>query len=49
MPTPPSPRIAEKHNLKTLSDLRNSGLKVKIVAGAECETRPFFAPGLKKT
>lgn len=49
MPTPLAPRFAEKRNLKTLSDLRNSGLKAKIVAGAECETRPFFAPGLKKT
>ncbi|WP_406331954.1 hypothetical protein [Streptomyces sp. NBC_00203] len=48
MPTPPAPRFAEKCNLKTLSDLRNSVLEVKIVAGDECETRPFFAPGLKK-
>ncbi|MFD8570696.1 ABC transporter substrate-binding protein [Streptomyces sp. NPDC059639] len=40
---------AKKHNLKTLSDLGKSGEKVKIAAGDECETRPFCAPGLKKT
>ncbi|QHY97317.1 Glycine betaine/carnitine/choline-binding protein OpuCC precursor [Streptomyces sp. S4.7] len=40
---------AEKNNLKTLSDLGASKLKVKIAAGDECEVRPFCAPGLKKT
>ncbi|GAA3821249.1 ABC transporter substrate-binding protein [Streptomyces phyllanthi] len=44
-----SREFAEEHNLKTLSDLGESGLKVKIAAGDECETRPFCAPGLKKT
>ncbi|MGP3772832.1 ABC transporter substrate-binding protein [Streptomyces sp. SDT5-1] len=41
--------FAKKHKLKTLSDLGKSGEKVKIAAGDECETRPFCAPGLKKT
>ncbi|MYW70277.1 amino acid ABC transporter substrate-binding protein [Streptomyces sp. SID8379] len=44
-----SESYAKKHNLKTLSDLGKSGQKVKIAAGDECETRPFCAPGLKKT
>ncbi|MBO1333861.1 ABC transporter substrate-binding protein [Streptomyces sp. VRA16 Mangrove soil] len=44
-----SASYAKKHNLKTLSDLGKSGQKVKIAAGDECETRPFCAPGLKKT
>ncbi|MFF1380773.1 ABC transporter substrate-binding protein [Streptomyces sp. NPDC058308] len=42
-----SREYAEKHKLKTLSDLGRSGEKVKIAAGDECETRPFCAPGLK--
>ncbi|MFG3499205.1 glycine betaine ABC transporter substrate-binding protein [Streptomyces sp. NPDC047928] len=41
--------FADKNNLKTLSDLGRSKLKVKIAAGDECEIRPFCAPGLKKT
>jgi osmoprotectant transport system substrate-binding protein len=41
--------FAEKNNLKTLSDLGKSKLRVKIAAGDECEVRPFCAPGLKKT
>ncbi|MEV0850544.1 ABC transporter substrate-binding protein [Streptomyces sp. NPDC049954] len=41
--------FAEKNKLKTLSDLGKSKLKVKIAAGDECATRPFCAPGLKKT
>ncbi|MDQ0941655.1 ABC transporter substrate-binding protein [Streptomyces sp. V1I1] len=44
-----SKEFAEKNNLKTLSDLGRSKLKVKIAAGDECEVRPFCAPGLKKT
>ncbi|MFJ9689238.1 ABC transporter substrate-binding protein [Streptomyces bacillaris] len=44
-----SEEFAAKHNLKTLSDLGKSKLKVKIAAGDECEVRPFCAPGLKKT
>ncbi|WP_369216294.1 ABC transporter substrate-binding protein [Streptomyces flavofungini] len=43
-----SKEYAEKHKLKTLSDLGESGEKVKIAAGDECESRPFCAPGLKK-
>ncbi|MFJ6798464.1 ABC transporter substrate-binding protein [Streptomyces sp. NPDC091268] len=44
-----SREFAQKNNLKTLSDLGKSGLKVKIAAGDECAVRPFCAPGLKKT
>ncbi|MFI1191116.1 ABC transporter substrate-binding protein [Streptomyces californicus] len=44
-----SEEFAEKNNLKTLSDLGESKLKVKIAAGDECEERPFCAPGLKGT
>ncbi|MGW7262821.1 ABC transporter substrate-binding protein [Streptomyces sp. NPDC054842] len=44
-----SSEFAGKHKLKTLSDLGKSGVKVKIAAGDECETRPFCAPGLEKT
>ncbi|MFD9353860.1 glycine betaine ABC transporter substrate-binding protein [Streptomyces sp. NPDC060031] len=44
-----SREFAQKNNLKTLSDLGKSGLKVKIAAGDECTVRPFCAPGLKKT
>ncbi|MFF1340616.1 ABC transporter substrate-binding protein [Streptomyces sp. NPDC058290] len=43
-----SREFARKNNLKTLSDLGKSGLKVKIAAGDECAVRPFCAPGLKK-
>ncbi|MEV7949794.1 ABC transporter substrate-binding protein [Streptomyces rubiginosohelvolus] len=44
-----SEEFAEKNSLKTLSDLGEAKLKVKIAAGDECEVRPFCAPGLKKT
>lgn len=44
-----SKEFAQKNNLKTLSDLGKSGLKVKIAAGDECAVRPFCAPGLQKT
>lgn len=44
-----SKKFAQQHNLTTLSDLGKSGLTVKIAAGAECATRPFCAPGLRKT
>ncbi|MET9886003.1 ABC transporter substrate-binding protein [Streptomyces sp. NPDC006430] len=44
-----SKEFAQKNNLKTLSDLGKSGLKVKIAAGDECAVRPFCAPGLKTT
>ncbi|MDG4864394.1 glycine betaine ABC transporter substrate-binding protein, partial [Streptomyces sp. T-3] len=39
---------AEKHELKTLSDLGASGLPVRLAAGDECVKRSFCAPGLKK-
>ncbi|MFD7033330.1 ABC transporter substrate-binding protein [Streptomyces sp. NPDC059917] len=41
--------FAQKNNLKSLSDLGKSGLKVKIAASDECTVRPFCAVGLKKT
>jgi osmoprotectant transport system substrate-binding protein len=41
--------FADKHNLKTLSDLGKSGISVKLAAPAECPTRPFCKPGLEKT
>ncbi|MEU3722819.1 ABC transporter substrate-binding protein [Streptomyces sp. NPDC031705] len=44
-----SREFAQKNNLKTLSDLGKSGLKVRIAAGDECAVRPFCAPGLEKT
>ncbi|AWI33082.1 ABC transporter substrate-binding protein [Streptomyces sp. ICN441] len=44
-----SREFAEKNNLKSLSDLGRSKIKVRIAAGDECEVRPFCAPGLKKT
>lgn len=40
---------AAKHKLTTLSDLGKSKEKVTVAAGDECATRPFCAPGLKKT
>ncbi|HEY5835475.1 ABC transporter substrate-binding protein [Streptomyces sp.] len=39
--------FASKHNLKTLSDLGASKLKIKLAAGDECPDRPFCEPGLK--
>ncbi|MFD5727433.1 ABC transporter substrate-binding protein [Streptomyces sp. NPDC058368] len=41
--------FADKHKLKTLSDLGAAKVGVKVAAGDECEVRPFCAPGLKKT
>ncbi|MEU7045239.1 ABC transporter substrate-binding protein [Streptomyces varsoviensis] len=41
--------FAEKHHLKTLSDLGKSKQKVKLAAGDECPDRPFCQPGLEKT
>ncbi len=41
--------FAKKHHLKTLSDLGDSGVKVKLAAGDECPKRPFCEPGLVKT
>ncbi|WP_420856095.1 ABC transporter substrate-binding protein [Streptomyces abyssalis] len=42
-------KFAKKHKLKTLSDLGDSGEKVKLAASDECEERPFCRPGLEKT
>lgn len=39
--------FAKQHNLKTLSDLGASKLKIKLAAGDECPDRPFCEPGLK--
>ena len=44
-----SKSFAKKHKLKSLTDLGNSGQKVKLAAGDECEERPFCRPGLEKT
>ncbi|MGY1582146.1 ABC transporter substrate-binding protein [Streptomyces sp. MN13] len=44
-----SASYARRHRLKTLSDLGESGLKVRLAAGDECVRRPYCAPGLKKT
>ncbi|KOG87309.1 amino acid ABC transporter substrate-binding protein, partial [Streptomyces varsoviensis] len=41
--------FADKHHLKTLSDLGKSKQKVKLAAGDECPDRPFCQPGLEKT
>ncbi|MGH3310446.1 MAG: ABC transporter substrate-binding protein [Streptomyces sp.] len=41
--------FAKKHDLKTLSDLGESGEKIKLAASDECEERPFCRPGLEKT
>ncbi|PZT72529.1 MULTISPECIES: ABC transporter substrate-binding protein [unclassified Streptomyces] len=41
--------FADKHKLKTLSDLGAAKIGVRIAAGDECEIRPFCAPGLEKT
>ncbi|MEU9197238.1 ABC transporter substrate-binding protein [Streptomyces hundungensis] len=38
--------FATKNNLKSLSDLGASKVKVKVAAGDECKIRPFCAPGL---
>lgn len=43
-----SKSFATAHHLKTLSDLGQSHLKVKLAAGDECSDRPFCEPGLKK-
>ncbi|MEU2428379.1 ABC transporter substrate-binding protein [Streptomyces sp. NPDC007861] len=40
---------ADRHHLKTLSDLGRSKLPVRLAAGDECVQRPYCAPGLKKT
>lgn len=44
-----SASYARRHDLRTLSDLGASGLRVRLAAGDECVQRPYCAPGLKKT
>lgn len=41
--------FAAKHDLKTLSDLGDAGLEVRLAAGDECVKRPYCQPGLEKT
>jgi osmoprotectant transport system substrate-binding protein len=41
--------FAKKHDLKTLSDLGESGAEVRLAAGDECVKRPYCEPGLEKT
>lgn len=41
--------FAEKNDLKTLSDLGESGVEVRLAAGDECVERPYCQPGLEKT
>jgi osmoprotectant transport system substrate-binding protein len=43
-----SASYARRHDLRTLSDLGASGLRVRLAAGDECVQRPYCAPGLKK-
>ncbi|MBZ9645372.1 ABC transporter substrate-binding protein [Streptomyces sp. PSKA30] len=44
-----SASYARRHDLRTLSDLGASGLRVRLAAGDECVQRPYCAPGLVKT
>ncbi|MGW1882629.1 ABC transporter substrate-binding protein [Streptomyces sp. NPDC001970] len=44
-----SKAFAERHHLKTLSDLGRSKQPVRLAAGDECVRRPYCAPGLKET
>ncbi|MBU7598139.1 ABC transporter substrate-binding protein [Streptomyces sp. P38-E01] len=39
--------FAKKHGLKTLTDVGEKGLKIKLAAGDECAERPFCQPGLE--
>ncbi|MFE7994971.1 ABC transporter substrate-binding protein, partial [Streptomyces shenzhenensis] len=41
--------FAREHGLRTLSDLGESGLRVRLAAGDECVQRPYCEPGLRKT
>ncbi|MFI1016183.1 ABC transporter substrate-binding protein [Streptomyces sp. NPDC020965] len=40
---------AQRHRLRTLSDLGRSGLPVRLAAGDECVQRPYCEPGLRAT
>ncbi|MFF0445342.1 ABC transporter substrate-binding protein [Streptomyces sp. NPDC004609] len=42
-------RYAERHRLRTLSDLGRAKLPVRLAAGDECVQRPYCEPGLRKT
>ncbi|WP_374207810.1 ABC transporter substrate-binding protein [Streptomyces sp. XM4193] len=39
--------FAKKHGLKTLTDVGEKGLRIKLAAGDECAERPFCQPGLE--
>ena len=41
--------FAEKNDLKTLTDVGEAGLRIKLAAGDECAERPFCQPGLENT
>ena len=41
-------KFADRHNLKTLSDLANYDGKLVLGGPPECPTRPFCRPGLEK-
>ena len=41
--------FAKKHDVKTLSDLGEAGVEVRLAAGDECVDRPYCQPGLEKT
>lgn len=41
--------FARRHDLKTLTDLGEAGLEVRLAAGDECVERPYCQPGLEKT
>nr|WP_244502639.1 ABC transporter substrate-binding protein [Streptomyces oceani] len=40
---------AAEHDLKTLSDLGEKDLEVRLAAGDECAERPYCQPGLEET
>nr|WP_241562291.1 ABC transporter substrate-binding protein [Streptomyces hoynatensis] len=41
--------FAAEHDLRTLSDLGEAGVPVRLAAGDECPERPFCEPGLEDT
>lgn len=41
--------FADSKQVKTLSDMAKQKAAITLAAGDECRTRPFCAPGLKKT
>jgi osmoprotectant transport system substrate-binding protein len=40
---------AAQHHLRTLSDVGRARLPVRLAAGDECVSRPYCAPGLRRT